>query len=361
MKPHGLSRLRRWWLPLFVMALILATVFGWIVAYTHCPVNPNLIRTLVGHDSPVGSVAFHPNGWRLATTSVGWPRGHTEVRLWDATTGQSTVILSGVPGRFSSIAFDAEGKHLAACTLDGTVVVATADTGQPILTLPRVFSSAHSVAFSHDGERVAAGGDQRNKNAASNVDGALKVWNLVTGKEIFACTGHTDRIVSVVFSPDGTRLVSGSWDKTVRVWDAQTGAEVFTLRGHTGYISCVTVSRDGRRFASCSDARDSAHGSLWKGEIRIWDLQTGQELLNLHGHGGAISGVAFSPDGLRLASAGLHDSTVKLWHPDTGQELLSFQAHCSGISALAFGPEGHRVATASYDGTVSISSASTGK
>src|SRR5437879_3861986 len=124
MSLHCASRFKLRWLALFFAALILAIAFTWILVFMSCRPSPNLLRTLVGHDSPVGSVAFHPDGRRLATTSAGWPRGHADVRLWDANTGQSIVILSGFRGPFSSVAFSDEGKHLAACTFDGTVVVA---------------------------------------------------------------------------------------------------------------------------------------------------------------------------------------------------------------------------------------------
>jgi WD40 repeat protein len=77
------------------------------------------------------------------------------------------------------------------------------------------------------------------------------------------------------------------------------------------------------------------------GEVKVWDVQTGRELLTLQGHSGVINSVAFSPDGKRLASAS-RDQTVKVWDAQTGQELLSLKG--SGVS-VAFSPDGHWLAS----------------
>src|SRR5262249_34521143 len=77
--------------------------------------------------------------------------------------------------------------------------------------------------------------------------------------------GHTGRVRSVSYSPDGMRLASASDDLTVKVWDARTGAEVTTLRGHTGAVSAVTFSPDGTRIASAA----------YDGTVKVWDARTG--------------------------------------------------------------------------------------
>ena len=88
-------------------------------------------------------------------------------------------------------------------------------------------------------------------------------------------------------------------------------------------------------------------------EVKVWDAQTGQEILSLRGHVGGLRSVAFSPDGRRLASAGL-DQTVKLWDAATGQEVLTLRGHIDNVFCVAFSPDGHRLASASVDKTVRI-------
>ena len=120
--------------------------------------------------------------------------------------------------------------------------------------------------------------------------------------------GHALHVLSVVFSPDGKLIVSGSGDKTLKIWDAETGQELETLKGHSEPIIAVLLSPDGKLIVS---------GSLDKTLI-IWDANSGKKMQKLEGHIGPVFSVAFSPDGLRIISGG--DFTVKVWD---GQSLIT--------------------------------------
>src|SRR5207244_10603054 len=109
---------------------------------------------------------------------------------------------------------------------------------------------------------------------------------------------------SVVFSPDGKRLASAGGARNqgeVKVWDAQTGQELLSWKGHTDWVYSVAFSPDGKRLASASGDRT----------VKVWDAQTGQETLTLKGHTGVVASVAFSPDGHYLAS--VEGGTVKIY------------------------------------------------
>ena len=108
-----------------------------------------------------------------------------------------------------------------------------------------------------------------------------------------------------VFSPDGKRLATASWDHTAKVWDAATGKELFTLRGHKERVGMVAFSPDGKYLATAS----------YDNTAKIWDGRTGKELLTLPGHAGYVSSVAFSPDSKRLATAGGYRGRweIKIW------------------------------------------------
>jgi WD40 repeat protein len=113
-------------------------------------------------------------------------------------------------------------------------------------------------------------------------------------------------------SPDGRRIVSGSWDKSVIVWDLETGTPIHRLTGHQGSVWSVAVSPDGRRVVSGSD--DST--------VAIWDLETGTQIHRLTGHRDQVNSVAVSPDGRRIVS-GAYDQTVAVWDIDSGQRLAT--------------------------------------
>ncbi|KAN0075190.1 hypothetical protein V8E54_007801 [Elaphomyces granulatus] len=115
-------------------------------------------------------------------------------------------------------------------------------------------------------------------------------------------------VMSVAFSPDGKKVVSGFYDSTVQVWDIATGQADQTLTGHSAHVTSVALSPDGKKVVSGSN--DS---TVW-----VWDITTGQVDQTLTGHSGEVSSVAFSPNGKKVVSH-YSDSTVRVWDITTGQ------------------------------------------
>jgi uncharacterized protein with WD repeat len=144
------------------------------------------------------------------------------------------------------------------------------------------------------------------------------------------------------------RLASASSDQTVKIWETATGEELLTLKGHAGAVMSVAFRPDGQRLASGSNDQT----------VKIWDSATGKELFALMGHAGVVTSVAFSPDGQRLAS-GSNDQTVKIWDSATGKELLALKGHASRVRSVAFSPDGQHLASGG-DQTVKIWDSATG-
>ncbi len=144
--------------------------------------------------------------------------------------------------------------------------------------------------------------------------------------------GHSERVWSVAFSPDGKRIVSGSSvDHTIKVWDAGSGAEVLTLPSD-GPVFSVAFSPDGKRIISGSMA----------GTVKVWDSATGAELMTLREHSDRIWSVAFSPDGKTIA-AGTEktgDDSIKLW--ESAAPPGGYEARGIGTAAKKLVDELHK-------------------
>ena len=183
-----------------------------------------------------------------------------------------------------------------------------------------------SVVFSPDGTTLASGSS-----------GIVNLWD-VPSKQYIATVG---RGRSVAFSPDGRTLVWGANDRTVKLWDIAKNEIITTLEGHTDLISSVAFPRDGTIFAS----------GAWDGTIRLWDVTTKQHIATLDGHRGWIFSVAFSPDGRTLASSGSGDGAIKLWDVATRTNIATLaESHIGDVRSIAFSPDGTILASGSGSG-----------
>src|SRR5262249_50681310 len=147
---------------------------------------------------------------------------------------------------------------------------------------------------------------------------------------------------ALCFTPDGRLLAGTSGDTTVRVWDATTGREKGALTGHTGRVRSLCYSPDGRRLARAAGGagrRRGAGAGAAGGAVRVWDAATDREELVLQGHTDFVTGVCFSPDGKRLASASW-DGTVKVWDTATGREARTLPGQRGPVSGVCYSPDG---------------------
>ncbi|HEX5751249.1 MAG TPA: SIR2 family protein [Archangium sp.] len=162
--------------------------------------------------------------------------------------------------------------------------------------------------------------------------------------------GHRGWVRGCAVTPDGRRVVSASDDKTLKVWDVETGQELATLRGHEGWVMGCVVTPDGRRVVSASEDKT----------LKVWDVETGQELVTSRGHEAAVNGCVVMPDGRHMVSAS-DDESLKVWEVDTGKELATLRGHVGGVMGCAVMPDGRRVVSASYDKTLKVWDWVTGK
>lgn len=206
-------------------------------------------------------------------------------------------------------------------------------------------ASVTCLAYAPDGSSVASGGGE----------GTVRVWEVRSGKELVRLRGHQGPLSSVAFSPDGRRLISGGGDtmlatrklsdgdKTARIWDVATGRELRSLSGHLKGVTAVAFSPDGTRVAT---------GSL-DATVRVWDPASGEQLVTLDGYEGGVSSLFFTPDGRSLVTAdGAHRILIREW--STGKE--TFQIPLGGrkgkwpnrdVSTIALSADGRTIVSVS--------------
>jgi WD40 repeat protein len=297
--------------------------------FLHSALLRSAIRlTLHGHQDSVWSVAWSPDGSKLATASK-----DNTARVWDAATGRELLVLRGHLRAVESVAWSPDGSKLATASEDRAAKVWDASSGRELLTVYGHLGDVMSVAWSPDGTKLAT----------ASRDNTAKVWDAVTGRELLDLPGHQDQVLSVAWSPDGSQLATASSDKTAKVWQAETGRELLTLRGHQARVERVAWSPDGSQLATAS----------WDRTAKTWDAGTGTELLTLRGHQDQVLSVAWSPDGHRLGTAS-GDRTAKVWDAKTGREMLTARGHDGPVWSLAWSPDSNKFATSGADHTAKV-------
>jgi WD40 repeat protein/DNA-binding SARP family transcriptional activator len=291
--------------------------------------------TVAGPSLRYGGVAFSPAGSTFAI-----PGDLAGVTIRDVDDGATLLALKGNDATIATMAFSPDGSRLAAAAGTGatkreanrTVPIWDTSSGELVMTLTGHDDEVSAVAFSPDGRRLVT----------SSWDGTLRVWDAATGAELRVLDVGGDAY-NLTFSPDGRFvLTSVGPSGTVTVWDADTFTRTAELRGHAGYVQSIAVSREGRAVTGSVD-----------GTARIWDLESRRELATLRGHTGPINSVAVSPGGALVATAGA-DGMAKLWDAATGREVLTVFGHEKIVHTVAFSPDGRLLATASVDGTVAL-------
>jgi WD40 repeat protein len=300
------------------------------------------LRTLNGADA--GPVTISPDG-KLVTATGGQP---ASLGIWYVATGNRIRALEG--NADAGLTFSPDGKLLAGIDAEGRVRVWNVATGKVVQTLKGM--SAGGLAFSPDSKRVAAG---------ASILGIVRVWEVASGRELLEMrNAHVKGVVSVAFSPDGKRLVTGGnrrhtpglfegWpverDGEVKIWDATTGTELLAFRvTDVGGLGSMSLAPDGQRVAVSTISGSRA---------TIWTLPSAVPALVDSAKPTVMAGsrdtscwsLAFSSDGQRLAG-GFDDGITRVWEAKTGKEIRTFRLEESWCYGIAFNADGTVLAIA---------------
>ena len=201
-------------------------------------------------------------------------------------------------------------------------------------------SALWSATFSPDSSRIVTASE----------DKTARIWDAASAEEIAVLRGHDDGVRSAAFSPDGSRIVTASLDKIARIWDAASAKEIAVLRGHDSMVYSAAFSPDGSRIVTAS----------YDNTARIWDAASAKEIAVLRGHDSMVYSAAFSPDGSRIVTAS-RDKTARIWDAASAKEIAVLRGHDSMVYSAAFSPDGSRIVTASEDKTARIWDAASAK
>ncbi|MCF7765595.1 MAG: WD40 repeat domain-containing protein, partial [Verrucomicrobia bacterium] len=341
--------------------------------------------SLTGHSNSVASVGFAPRGHLISTDENG------VIKIWDTTPSRpvgSDLLgtLSGHTNRIWSLAFLRDGRLLSSGE-DGRALVWDLAKGQPLRTINGIFDVGASAdqryvltvhgenpgsvarildAHSFNEQFRASWGDNKGSLFCADLspDGnilvaggyahvqegrcAVLVWDLRNRGEPTVLATHQAGILDVHFSSDGRYLASASEDGEVKVWDAKELSQsqegrVLWPRIAGSELPKIAFSPDGKRIAT---------GDGFNG-VAVLDVETGETLLRLQGHGEMVTCVDFSPDGKYLASSGA-DATVRLWDARSGKHLHTYLGHTSIVNALAFSADSRILASGGQDQVIQI-------
>ncbi len=202
----------------------------------------------------------------------------------------------------------------------------------------------NTLAWSPDGAHIVSG----------SADKTVQVWNVLSAKTLWSHRASLKWILSVDWSPDGTRVAVGGasplswWYNPVLILDAQTGKRLLKYTVHFKWVLAVAWSPNGQYVASAGGGLLSR----WDDIVHVWDATTRRTLASYSKHSNKVESVAWSPDGRRIAS-GSADESVHIWDAFSGQSLFSYRGHGWSVRAVAWSPDGARLASAG-DRTVQV-------
>ena len=275
-----------------------------------------------------------------------------------------------------SVAFSRDGTKFIAGSWDGEARVWDVKSGKLLLSIPYGALYVHAVAFSPDGKYIALAGSKVSRGPTEKESVYIRLFDAKSGNPVRDFTGHSDDVVSLSFSSDGRRLLTGSFDKKAKLWDVETGRNLKSYFAHTWWVWSAAFSKDESQIVTASQ----------DGTVIVWNTETAEPSSPFTGHTGPVYAAAFSPDGQYVVSGG-YDNRVLVWRPKdvhefdysgaiaadkngyvidsrtgatTGRranpapKFRELEGHTAPVRTVAFSPNGKMILSAGNDNTIKL-------
>ncbi|MDX2308290.1 MAG: TIR domain-containing protein [Hyphomicrobium sp.] len=278
----------------------------------------------------VTAPAFNSDATRILTVIY-----DNAVGIWDAASGEYVEHLDAHRGRITSATLSADGNRILTTSQDGTA---------RLWDLTSEFERVYPLA--NAGSLTMASARLGNPFVAAVLnDDSVGVWRLETGERVGTIQPLKDNAIYMQAASvnwDGSLVATAYSDGRVGIWSLPEGRETVQLLGHTSEVMSIAWSRDGLLIATAS--RD--------GSARIFDTR-GNRIHSFPGHAGTVSSVDFNADGSLIVTAS-DDRTAHTWDTKTGEAVLRLLGHSDAVGSAAFSPDGTRIVTASVDRSVRV-------
>ncbi|MEE9216242.1 MAG: WD40 repeat domain-containing protein, partial [Anaerolineales bacterium] len=302
------------------------------------------LLTIAAHEGKVYDAIYSTDGRRLASTGQ-----DGTLRVWDAATGELQHSLPTLTDWVHFPAFSPDDEKVAAANQMGGVSIWDVDSGREVATLIGDGSALTAVTFNPDGSKLAAGGD----------GGFVYLWDTTTGQRLNTFQSiNDDSIMELVFSLDGGHIYSYGQEGIYYSWNIETAGDPSEVRivYDSSTLVCdatlwdAELSFDGR-FQAVAGFDSLAH--VFRIEEKPAEDPRYLYLHPLVGHEGNVTGVAFNPTGNILASSSF-DGTVRLWDINSGDELSTLTDRAFPMEGVDFSPDGRHVVAAGNDGLIRV-------
>jgi WD40 repeat protein len=292
----------------------------------------NALHPCQEHCSIPRTLAYSPDGRLLASAG-----DDGVILLWDLHAKSPPRRLRDCRTGVSSLAFAPDGRLLAVAGRDGRIRLWSPASAAVVRQWTAHAKTVSAILFAPDGRTLFSGGDSGGEGEP------IMQWDVASGKEVRRLKGHLSWVCYLAWSIPGEVLFSESVDYTIRSWDARTGREIRCYRRRSDYWESLAVSPDGRRLvAQCHED-----------PMEVWDLSAKNKPSHMTGlHG--VNRLLFSPDGRTLVLGNTHTGELMLWEMLAEKPRGELSGHLGAISCLAFSPNGKHLATASDDTSILI-------